>query len=76
MNNPNIYKNHNDYSVTVFFNGRPPIKHQYVDDLRKYSVFLNNTHSSWLYMNVYNRRSGNFIKRYYFHSEIPSKPRF
>lgn len=61
----------NDYSVVVFFEGTPPKKWNYVHNLRGFAKFLDTQHSTWSYMNVYNRREAKFLKRFVKHSDIP-----
>ncbi|MAX71362.1 MAG: hypothetical protein CMC76_09725 [Flavobacteriaceae bacterium] len=59
-----MLKNKNDYSVIVFFENSPkPKKWAYVHKLNGFAMFLDKKHSDWLYMNVYNRRSGQFMKQ-------------
>lgn len=59
-----MLKKKNDYSVIVFFeNETKPKKWQYVHKLNGFSMFLNKNHPEWAYMNVYDRRGGQFIKR-------------
>ena len=54
----------NDYSVIVFFENEPkPKRWNYVHKLNGFSMFLNDKHSQWLYMNIYERRSGKFLKQ-------------
>ena len=54
----------NDYSVIVFLeNETKPKRWTYVHKLNGFSMFLTQKHPTWLYMNVYERRSGKFIKQ-------------
>ena len=60
-----MLKKKNDYSVIVFLeNEKKPKKWTYVHKLNGFSMFLNKNHDNWLYMNVYNRRSGQFMKQF------------
>lgn len=60
-----MLKKKNDYSVIVFLeNETKPKKWTYVHKLNGFSMFLNKNHDKWLYMNVYNRRSGQFMKQF------------
>jgi hypothetical protein len=62
----------NDYSVIVFFENEPkPKKWNYVHKLNGFSMFLNKEHSQWSYMNVYDRRTGKYIKRFIKGNFIP-----
>lgn len=64
--------NKNDYSVIVFFETEPkPKKWNYVHKLNGFSMFLNKEHSTWAYMNVYERRTGKYIKRFHKGNFIP-----
>ncbi|WP_416448489.1 hypothetical protein ACH3PA_07215 [Leeuwenhoekiella sp. A2] len=67
-----MLKKKNDYSVIVFFeNGTKPKKWTYVHKLNGFSLFLRKNHPNWQYMNVYNRRSGGFMRRFQRDSFIP-----
>ena len=60
-----MLKQKNDYSVIVFIeNETKPKKWEYVHKLNGFSMFLSKKHPNWLYMNVYNRRSGQFMKQF------------
>jgi hypothetical protein len=61
----------NDYSVTVFFPSGEAKKWKYVHRLDGFSNHLNNKHSNWLYMNVYDGRKRQFLKRFYKDNIIP-----
>lgn len=61
----------NDYSVTVFLSTGEVKKWGYVHKLNGFAEFLNKKHSSWMYMNVYDRREGNYLKRFYKDNFIP-----
>lgn len=70
-----MLKNKNDYSVIVFFeDGAKPKKWKFVHSLFSFSKFLDKEHPSWDYMNVYIRRSGDFLKRYKRGQYVPNKP--
>lgn len=67
-----MLKKKNDYSVIVYFEeGSKPKKWSFVHKLNGFKMFLNKEHSQWQYMNVYNRRSGDFICRFHRDSFIP-----
>ena len=61
----------NDYSCIVFYNGQKPKKWSFVHGLSKFAAFLNEKHNGWEYMNVYERRTNKFLKRFYPNSSIP-----
>ena len=62
----------NDYSIIVFFEDKQkPKKWKHAHKLNGFSTFLDKKHPAWEYMNVYNRRTGEFIKRFYRYSLIP-----
>lgn len=62
----------NDYSVIVFFTEESkPKSWNYVHKLYDFAKFLNEKHSEWEYMNVYERRTRKFLKRLYRSSSIP-----
>lgn len=54
----------NDYSVVAFFENEKPKKWNFVHRLSPFSQFLTNKHKDWLYMNVYDRRTRKFLKRF------------
>jgi hypothetical protein len=64
-------KRDNDYSVIAFFESGKAKKWQYVHNLRDFASFLDKKHSTWEYMNIYNRRTGNYLKRFYKGNNIP-----
>ncbi|NVN94885.1 MAG: hypothetical protein HXX18_06340 [Bacteroidetes bacterium] len=62
----------NDYSVIVFFPDGRAKKWQFVHGLNKFvESFLDKHHSDWKYMNVYNRREGTYLKRFYNGNIVP-----
>jgi len=62
----------NDYSVIVFFeNDTKPKKWNYVHKLNGFSMFLNRDHSAWAYMNIYERRTGKYLKRFHKGNFVP-----
>jgi hypothetical protein len=63
----------NDYTVIVFFEeGSKPKKWQYVHKLNGFAMFLNNSHSGWQYMNIYERRTGKYLRRFIKGNFIPA----
>ena len=67
-----MLKKKNDYSVIVYFEeGSKPKKWTYVDKLNGFAMFLHQKHPNWQYMNVYNRRSRVFMRRFQRDSFIP-----
>ncbi|MBN2747566.1 MAG: hypothetical protein JXR34_12635 [Bacteroidales bacterium] len=61
----------NDYSVVVFLSTGEVKKWSFVHKLNGFVQFLDNKHSDWLYMNVYDRRSRKYLKRFYKGNSIP-----
>lgn len=68
----NEFKNKNDYSVVVF-TPQKVLKYTYVHNLFNFKNFLNSSFGNWQYMNVYARRSGRFLKRFYNVDFVPPK---
>ena len=65
-------KHKNNYSVIVFFKDKSrPKKWQYAHKLNGFAMFLDKSHSDWDYMNVYDRRTGNYLRRFYKGAFIP-----
>ena len=61
----------NDYSIIAFFPNRTPLKWQFVHSLKSVEKSLNEKHPDWLYMNVYDRRTRQYLKRFYKGNDIP-----
>lgn len=61
----------NDYTCIVYFPGEQPKKWTYVHNLWGFSQFLNKSHSTWVYFNVYERRTARFLKRFYKGNLVP-----
>lgn len=70
------FKRKNDYSVSVFDAHGFLAKYTYVGNLYKFSLFLDGKYPSWVYMNVYSRRSNRYLTRFYKGSFIPPFPVF
>lgn len=68
------FKRKNDYSVSVFGTGGFLCKYVYVGNVYKFSQFLDDKFPDWEYMNIYVRRSGRYLMRYYRASFIPAYP--
>ena len=71
------FKNHNDYSFSVFKGNEFLYKKDYSTNIYKDCLWLSASakFKDWEYVNVYARRTGRFLGRYYKHSFIPQKPR-
>jgi hypothetical protein len=65
-------KHDNDYSVTAFLSNKKAVKYKFVHKLDGFAIFLNQKHSEWVYMNVYDRHTGEYLKRFYRGNSIPS----
>jgi hypothetical protein len=61
----------NDYSCIVFLQDGKPKKWNYVHNLQSFVSFLNKAHSNWKYLNVYDRRQGKYLKRFYKGNIVP-----
>jgi len=61
----------NDYSVIAFFDNQKPKKWGFAHKLSTFRRFLDSKHPDWLYMNVYNRRTKEYLKRFYKEEVIP-----
>lgn len=55
----------NDYTCIVYFQSGTPKKWSYVHGLYGFSQFLDREHPTWLYINVYERRTGKFCERFH-----------
>lgn len=64
-------KHKNDYSVIVFLSTGEVKKWSFVHELKGFARFLDQKHPSWIYFNVYNRRTREFLKRYQKGDAIP-----
>ena len=62
----------NDYSIIAFFEAGAPKKWNYVHKLNVFVLnFLNKKHQGWKYLNIYDRRTGKYLKRFYPGQFIP-----
>ena len=61
----------NDYTCIVFYKDSSPKKWSFVHGISKFVAFLNEKHPGWDYINVYERRTGKFLKRFYQGNAIP-----
>ena len=67
-----IMSHKNDYTCIAYFPDKTFKKWTYVHGLYGFSQFLNSKHPTWLYFNVYERRTGKFIERFSKGSFIPN----
>lgn len=61
----------NDYSCIVFYKGGKPKKWQFIHSLTKFVAFLEKDHPGWEYINVYERRTAKYLRRFYPGNSIP-----
>ena len=61
----------NDYTCIFFYKDGKPKKWEFVHSLSKFVVFVNDKHPGWDYMNVYDRRTSKYLKRFYPNNIIP-----
>lgn len=61
----------NDYSAIVFFEDTRPKRWTYVHTLDSFVNMLNEKHPNWEYINLYERRTKQFLKRFYKGTPIP-----
>jgi hypothetical protein len=64
-------KHRNDYSVITFLSTGEVKKWKFVHALKGFKSFLDHKHPSWMYMNIYNRRTGEFLKRIGKDQQVP-----
>jgi len=64
-------KHKNDYSVIAFLSTGEVKKWKFVHLLKGFAMFLDQEHPDWMYINVYNRRTGNYLKRFYKGNSVP-----
>jgi len=66
-------KHKNDYSCVVFFENSNNVKKwTFVHNLTKFALFLSINHARWSYVNVYERRTGKYLRRYIKGNFIPA----
>ena len=72
------FQNKNDYSCIVFNSAGFLCKYTFVGNVYKFSKFLDahDKFNTWETINVYARRSGNFIIQLKKGGFIPPKPRY
>ena len=61
----------NDYSCIAFYKDAKPKKWNFIHGLTGFAAFLNQKHPGWEYFNVYERRTGKYLKRFYPGNIIP-----
>jgi hypothetical protein len=59
------------YECQVFFPTGFPKKWKYVTDLGAFAAFLSRDHASWKYINVYEKGTKIYLKRFYPGNVIP-----
>lgn len=62
----------NDYSLIVFFPDKTVKKWNYVHRLDSFVKFLDSKFSEWTYINVYDRRTREYLRRIRKGDAIPS----
>ncbi len=62
----------NDYSIIAFFPDEKPKKWEFVHTINSIALMLNEKHPNWLYINVYERRTKKYLKRFYKYAIIPA----
>ena len=65
------FKKKNDFRCTAFQGSRQTNFMAYVHSIGTYVDFLSKQNVEWSVINIYNRRSGQFIKRLYKNDPIP-----
>ncbi len=71
MANITLKKKGKMYECIAFFDNGTPKKWKYVRDLQSFGGFLNKSHSSWKYFNVYEKGTKQYLKRFYPGNSIP-----
>jgi hypothetical protein len=56
-----MFKNKNDYSVIIFLENGKTLKLEYVQNIYKLHLWCIEKNIIYLYFNIYNRRTRNFI---------------
>lgn len=67
-------KNKNDYTCIFFFDGRTPVKYTFVHNVYGLTQTVFKKFGEYKYVNVYVRRTGVYLKRFYYGNFIPPKP--
>lgn len=70
-----VMKNKNDYSAVAYQGSRRVNFMRYVHDVRRYVQWLAGRGIQWSVINVYDRRTREFVTRFYSGQEIISKPK-
>ncbi|MEQ9221067.1 MAG: hypothetical protein RLO17_23635 [Cyclobacteriaceae bacterium] len=69
-----IYKNRNDFTCVAYQGSRKTAYMKYVNKLTDFVSWMEKEKKEWSVINVYARRSGDFIVRYYRDDIIPKRP--
>lgn len=67
-----VFKKQNDFSCEAYQGSRKVNHMKYVGNMKSYIEFLERKHITWSVINIYARRSGDFIKRHYKGNIIPT----
>lgn len=67
-------QNKNDYSVVIFLQNGRIMKMQYVHNIYSLVQFLNKNFIEYKYINIYLRRTGEYLKRQYPNTFVQQKP--
>ena len=67
-------KRKNDYSCVAYQGSQKVGFMKYVHKITDYVSYLDKEKVEWSVINVYSRRSGEFIKRFYKDDVIPARP--
>ena len=59
------------YACFVFFPNGEVKRWKYVTDLKSFEQFLSKSHPSWKYLNVYDKGTKQYLKRFYPGNIIP-----
>ncbi|MEA4981649.1 MAG: hypothetical protein VB066_02920 [Paludibacter sp.] len=60
------------YSIIVFFEREKPKKWENIEKLNGMAIHLNKKHPTWLYFNVYDRRTELYLKRFKKNDYVPA----
>ena len=62
----------NDYSIIVFLPTKEVKKWAYIHRIDKFEMFLSKSFPEWEYMNIYNRRTREYLTRIRRGDPVPS----
>lgn len=72
VNEEKVFKNQSDFSCEAYQGSRKVNHMKFVGNIKSYIAFLERQQITWSVINIYARRTGDFIVRHYKGNQIPT----